>query len=165
MTTVTPYPITEGGQPTFNSVSGTDYIQIDPLTFIYFYNSSATDDVIVVSASEADEEGSYGCYACTLAAGSDLVIGPVDVDLYAPTLVVIHRCHGDILSGGVVMAVVTTAPHIEITLVTATGTGKAKTPKIQEAVHILPGLGIGNSVLTGIMNDTATLVGAEPITR
>ena len=163
MTTV-PYHITDGGQPTFNPVSGTDYIQIDISTFIYFYNGSTTDDVFVVSASEANEEGSYGCYACTLAAGSDLVVGPFD-SMYLPEVIVMHRCHGDILRGVVVMAVVTTAQDIQITLVTATGTGKARTPKIQEAVPILPGLGIGNVVLRGVMNDTATLVGAEPITR
>ena len=169
MTTIVPYSITGlGGQPPFNSVSGSDTVLLDPYTFLYFYNSSATDDVVIISASEADNDGSYGCYACTLPAGEDLIIGPVDIDRYAPSIVVMHRCHGDILSSGVVMAAVTTARSfidIAITLVTPTGVGKAKSPKIQEAVHILPGLGIGHAVLTGIMNDMATLVCAEPITR
>ena len=96
---ITPY--SDSQQPTFVSVNSTDYIQIDPRTFIYLYNDSGTDDVVVVSASEADREGNCWCYTNTLPAAGELIIGPFSA-VYAPTITVTHS-----YLTGVVMAVLT----------------------------------------------------------
>ena len=93
---IQPQHFSDSQQPTFNSVNSTDYLQIDPRTFIYFYNSSETDDVIVVSTAEGS-----GCYANILPAAGDLTLGPFAAK-YAPTITVTHS-----YTTGVVMAALT----------------------------------------------------------
>jgi hypothetical protein len=92
-------------------VNGTDYIRIDERTYLHFYNDSAVDDVVVYRSFDPYDVGLYWCQSVSLPAGTELVVGPFDTSKYFPILVVYHRCHGSILSGGVTMAALTTPCH------------------------------------------------------
>ena len=156
--TVEPQYITyDGTPPTFNPVSSTDYIDIYTGTFIYLHNGSSTDDVIVISASEANEEGSYGCCACTLAAGGDLILGPFNLATYPPPLVITHTYTTD-----VVMAVVGLEIDSALTQTTIPGcTTAAFTPttiwwndNIAWAQNIVPGCTTASSTPFSIVGST-----------
>jgi len=74
--------------------------------------------------------------------------------MYLPEVIVMHRCHGDYLTRRCRYGRRHNGQQdIQITLVTATDWESAHA-EIQEAVRLLPGLGIGKRGFNGIMNDT-----------
>jgi len=95
---------TDSQQPIFSSVSSTDYIQIDPHTFIYLYNGSETDDVVVVGASTG------GCYTNILSAAGELTIGPFSAK-YAPTIIITHSYTTDVVMAVLTLPAVNTQPY------------------------------------------------------
>ena len=130
---VTPYHITDDGtQPTFVPVSSTNYIAIDSSTFVYLYNDSETDDSIIVSAYEADETGSFGCFACTLSAGDELLFGPF-ASMYVPILEVTHS-----YTSGVVMAAMTTTAFVLWVQATTPTTSSAAVSINRTVMNVAP---------------------------
>ena len=118
----------DGPEPTYDPVNSSDCVVLTPETFIHIYNSSEVNDVVIISTPEGDP--SY-CKANTCEAGGELLLGPFDMDTYAPTLIVSHTQTTD-----VVMAILEVTQSVPATPVTVETILSTLTPTIRASRFI-----------------------------
>jgi len=93
----------DGPSPTYDPVTTSDCVVVTPETFLHIYNGSELNDAVIISTPE----GAPYCQTSICEAGGELLLGPFDMDTYAPTLLVGHTQTTD-----VVMAILETTQSV-----------------------------------------------------
>ena len=84
----------DGPEPTYDSVNSSDCVVLTSETFIHIYNGSELNDAVIISTPESAPP--Y-CKTNICEAGGELLLGPFDMDTYAPTLIVSHTQTTDVV--------------------------------------------------------------------
>jgi len=69
--------------PTYSTVNIQSYVAWKPTMFLHYFNDADVNISIVVSSVAPDSNGSYNCYAVTLPANDEKIVGPFNC-IYAP---------------------------------------------------------------------------------
>lgn len=83
MTTIIPQHLP--CSPVYSTVGVQEYVLWKPTMFLHYFNDLDINVGIVVSSVEPDIDGSYNCYAVSIPANDETIVGPFDV-IYSPTI-------------------------------------------------------------------------------
>ena len=81
MTTITPQRLP--CSPTYSVANVQSYVAWKPTMFLHYFNDSDVNVGMVISSVASDSNGSYNCYAVSLPANDETLVGPLDA-VYSP---------------------------------------------------------------------------------